>query len=302
MSAILTPPELPCPRMEARSLASNRSSSAANLPLVVIERRSGWQLVNFGELWRHRELAWFLIWRDVKVRYKHTVLGAAWAVLQPLGIMLVLTLFLGRLAASPEAQHPYALFVLAGLLPWTFFANAVNSASQSLILSPNLVTKVYFPRLLLPLAAVGTHLLDFALTFGLLLAFVLACGIVPTPGTLWLILIVGLLLVAALGVGALLAALNVAYRDVRYVLPFLLQLWLFATPAIYVSRPEAAGLGRGWLQLNPLHGLIENFRHALLQQPLDFASLAVSGSISVLLLLAGCHYFRRVERGFADLL
>lgn len=272
-------------------------------PRVVIEPSSGWRLVDPGELWRYRELLFFLTWRDVKVRYKQTALGAAWAVLQPLATMLVFTLFLGRVAGDPGSSQPYPLFVLAGLIPWTFFANAVSTAGQSVVGSQNLVTKVYFPRLIIPMGAVGAGIVDFLIAFTLLLPAMIWYGVAPGGSVAALPIAALGLLIAALGVGTLLSALTVAYRDFRHVLPFLTQFWMFATPAIYLQSPDASGSRLAWLlPLNPAQGLIANFRRSLLGEPIDLYSMAVSLTVALVLLLAGCLYFRRVERDFADII
>lgn len=271
-------------------------------PLTVIERQPGWRVLDVGELWRYRELLYFLTWRDIKVRYKHTVLGAAWAVLQPFGIMLVMYAFLRRVAAPPTTRETYPLFVFAGLLPWTFFANAIGSASQSIVGSQSLITKIFFPRLLIPLGAVGAHFVDFIIGFGMLLGVMAFYGVMPGWGLLWVPLLTIGLMTASLGVGALLAALTVAYRDFRYMLPFLLQLWLFATPSAYVQITVVGRRGQMLLMLNPAYGLIRNFRLAVLGGNLEWTSLLVSGSVSVFLLLLGCYYFRQVERHFADII
>ena len=299
-SAAETVPDAGLPLEDGESVPEG--SSADDLPEVVIERRRGWRIVDWDELWRYRELLFFLTWRDVKVRYKQTVLGAAWALLQPLATMVVFSLFFGRVAAGSPTDVPYPLFVLAGLVPWMFFANAIASAGQSVVGSQNLITKVYFPRLFIPMGAVGAGLVDFAIAFGLLLVMMLGYGLTPGWGLVLVPLIALGLVTAALGVGTLLSALTVAYRDFRHVVPFLVQLWMFATPAVYI---QADALGPRWrllLPLNPAHGLIANFRRAVLGGPIDPWSLAVSGSVSVLLLLLGCLYFRRVERGFADII
>ncbi len=284
-------------------VAAAAAAAADDLPVTVIERHRGWRVVDLGELWRYRELLFFLTWRDVKVRYKQTVLGAAWAVLQPLATMLVFTLFLGPLAAAPAADCPYPLFVFAGLIPWTFFATAVGAASQSVVGSQNLVTKVYFPRLIIPMGAVGAALVDLVIAGGVLLVLMAYYGVAPGWG-LALVPLIGLgLVVAALGVGTLLAALTVAYRDVRHAVPFLVQLWMFATPTIYVQAEAAIGpRWRPLLPLNPAYGLIANFRRAVLGGPIDWPALGLSGGVGLALLLAGCLYFRRVERGFADII
>jgi lipopolysaccharide transport system permease protein len=274
-----------------------------DLPVTVIERQPGWRLVDWRELWRYRELLFFLTWRDVKVKYKQTVLGAAWAVLQPFATMVVFSLFFGRVAQLPTGGVEYPLFVFAGLLPWTFFANAITSAGNSVVGSQNLITKVYFPRLIIPMGAVGAGLVDFAIAFGMLLALMLYFGTLPGWGLLLVPALTLGLIVAALGVGTLLAALTVAYRDFRYVLTFLVQLWMFATPSIYLNAGEVVGpRGQALLPLNPAYGLILNFRQAVLGGPLDLYALAVSSAVSLGLLLVGCLYFRRVERSFADII
>lgn len=303
------------------------------LPLNVIEARSGWQPLDLGELWRYRELIYFLAWRDVKVRYKQTLLGVAWAILQPTMMMIVFTLVLGRFAGATEDAAPYPLFVYAGLLPWTFFSAAITSASQSVVSAERLVTKVYFPRLAIPLAAAAAALVDFALAAVVMGGLMAWYGVAPGWGALLLPGLVVLLALAALGIGTLLAALNVAYRDVRHAIPFLVQLWLFATPSIYletsveVAAPAAsasAGYAVGaeqhtikadgkparsfWarqsrvLGLNPLEGLIAFFRAALLGMPLPWTRLVYPAIAAPCLLLAGAFYFRRVEDSFADII
>jgi lipopolysaccharide transport system permease protein len=207
--------------------------------VTIIEPPGKWQFVDLGELWRFRELLGFLVWRDVKVRYKQTVLGAAWAVLQPLLTMIVFSIVFGRMAGVPSGGVPYPLFALAGLLPWTFFATAVANAGNSVVGSERLITKIYFPRLAVPFAAVGAAAVDFAVALGLLFALMVWYGVLPGPGLVLAPLIFALVLLAALGIGALLAALNVAYRDFRYVIPFLVQLWMFATPSVYMDVSAA---------------------------------------------------------------
>ena len=274
-----------------------------DLPVTVIDRRRGWQLVDLRELWRFRELLFFLTWRDVKVRYKQTVLGVAWAVLQPLATMIVFTVFLGRMSGVSANIKPYALFVFAGMLPWSFFAGAIGAASGSVVGNQQLVTKIYFPRLLIPVSAAGAGLVDLGVALGMLAVMMAWYGVAPGWGLLLLPAITLLLVVAALGVGTLLSALTVAYRDVRYVVPFAVQLWMFATPCIYMDAAEVVGpRGLLALPLNPAYGLVLNFRQAVLGGPLDVYALTVSGVVSVALLVLGCFYFRRVERGFADII
>jgi lipopolysaccharide transport system permease protein len=260
-------------------------------------------MIDLPELWRYRELLYFLTWRDVKVRYKQAVLGAAWAVLQPLATMIVFSLFFRRLGTENPQDVPYSLFVLSGLLPWTFFANAISSAGQSVVGSQNLVTKVYFPRLLIPAGAVGAGLVDLGASALLLSGCMLYQGVLPGWGLLLLPVLVAGLVLAALGVGSLLSALMVAYRDFRYVVPFLVQIWMFATPSIYLqAQSDLVTRWQTLLPLNPAYGLIANFRAAALGRPLDLYSLAVSGGVSILLFVVGCFYFRRVERSFADII
>jgi lipopolysaccharide transport system permease protein len=292
------------PALPGAKIAPAAPVPADELPLTVIEPRSGWQLVDLRELWRYRELFFFLTWRDVKVRYKQTVLGAAWAVLVPLATMIVFSLFIGRAAGIAEGftAYPYSLFVFAGLIPWTFFAFATNSGGMSVVGNQNLVTKVYFPRLIIPMSAVGAGLVDFLIAFTMLLAMMLWNGILPGWGFLWVPVITLITLAAALGVGTLLAALTVAYRDFRHAVPFMVQLWMWSTPSIYLPATKLGPVS-GWIMpLNPAYGLIENFRLAMLNEPLQWYSLGVSSAVSVVLLLAGCLYFRRVERSFADII
>jgi len=275
----------------------------AALPMTIIEGRPGWRVIDLGELWRYRELLYFLTWRDIKVRYKQTVLGAAWAILQPLATMLVFSLFFGRVAGNPSSTVPYSLFVLAGLVPWMFFSNAIAQAGQSVVGSQNLVTKIYFPRLLIPMGAVGAGLVDLAISFAVLMVMMLWYGMAPGWSFALVPFLTFGLVIAALGVGTLLSALTVAYRDFRHAVPFLVQFWMFATPCIYMQSGISASpqLNRV-LPLNPAYGLIANLRQAMLGGPIDGYSLAVSGTVGVLLLLAGCLYFRRVERDFADII
>jgi lipopolysaccharide transport system permease protein len=275
----------------------------AALAVTVIEHRPSWHVVDVGELWRYHELLFFLTWRDVQVRYKQTILGAAWTILQPLATMLVFSLFFGRVAASATSNVPYSLFVLAGLVPWLFFSNAIASAGQSVVGSQNLVTKVYFPRLIIPMGAVGAGLVDFAIACGLLLVMTAWHGVALGWSFAMVPLLTLGLVIAALGVGTLLSALTVAYRDFRHVVPFMLQLWMFATPSIYMQANSDAGSRlRYFLPLNPAYGLIANFRQAMLGGAIDGYSLGVSSAVSVTLLTVGCLYFRRVERDFADII
>jgi lipopolysaccharide transport system permease protein len=298
-TAVETPLVEPvCLESEART-----APLGVDQPTLVIGASSAWQFVDLHELWRYRELLLFLVWRDVKIRYKQTVLGASWAILQPLATMIVFSLFFSRVAPPAAGGPPYPLFVLAGLLPWFFFSNAVSSASQSIVSNQSLVTKIYFPRLMIPMGAVAAGLVDFGISLGLLLVMMAVYGAIPGWGLVLTPVLIALLVLAALGVGTLLSALTVAYRDVRHVVPFLVQLWMFATPAIYLSSSDAI-MGRwNWLlPLNPAHGLIANFRAAVLGGPFDWYALGVSAAVSCGLVVAGCLYFRRVERSFADII
>jgi lipopolysaccharide transport system permease protein len=254
------------------------------------------------QVWAQRELLFYLVLRDIIIRYKQTMLGVAWAVIQPLSMMLVFTLFFRRVAGGGPADIPYSVFVFTGLLPWMFFATALSAAGQSVLSAQNLVTKVYFPRLILPLTPVGAGLVDLAIGSIVLLPLMAYHGIMPGR-SLWLLPFTVLGLSAtALGVGAILTALVITYRDFRFVIPFLVQLWLFTTPAVYMQS-DPAFVSPRWkvlLALNPAQGLIRNFRAAILGLPPDFAALAVSLVIGLALFLVGCTFFNSRERMFAD--
>jgi lipopolysaccharide transport system permease protein len=286
------------------SVADCANEGGRPLPVTVIEPRRGWQLIDFAEIWRYRELLYFLAWRDVKVRYKQTVLGASWAVLQPLATMIVFSMVLGRVASAPNAEVPYPLFVFAGLLPWLFFSGAMGSAGHSVIGNQNLITKVYFPRLIVPMSAVGTSAVDFVIAFVMLLALMIGYQVLPGWGFLAVPLIFAGLAITALGFGILLAALTVTYRDFRQVIPFLTQLWMFATPSIYVqSRNDIlSGSARWLLHLNPVEGLVGSFRAAVLGLPIDPVAVMTSSLFGITVLVVGCVYFRHTERKFADVI
>ncbi|MBW3607471.1 MAG: ABC transporter permease [Actinobacteria bacterium] len=267
---------------------------------TTVRPSSGWVALRPRELWDYRELFYFLTWRDIKVRYKQTALGAAWAVLQPFLTMVVFSLFFGSLAGIPSGGTPYPVFAFAALVPWTFFATAVALASNSLVEQERILAKVYFPRLIVPAAAVLASLVDLAIAFVVLLIMILVYGIVPSAAIVTLPFFVMLAALAALAVGLWLSALNVLYRDVRYVIPFLVQLWLFISPVAYpsslVPQPWDAVYG-----LNPMAGVIEGFRWALLgEAEPPGPMLAVSVAATAALLVGGLLYFRRMERSFAD--
>lgn len=269
--------------------------------VTVIEPPKGWHMLDWRELWAYRELLWVLTARDVKVRYKQTVLGAAWAIIRPVTAMVIFSVVFGQLAKMPSDGYPYPVFVYAALLPWTFFSTAISTSAQSLVGSAHLVSKVYFPRLIIPLASAGSGLIDLLVSTGILLLMMLWYGV----GWSWNLLAAPVLLAAvvfaALGVGTMLSALTVAYRDFIHITPFLVQIWMYVTPVIFpvsLVPPRWQWL----LYLNPMTGLVEGFRAAFLGKPLDLPGLGVSLGISIVLFIAGVAYFERVERRFADII
>jgi lipopolysaccharide transport system permease protein len=270
-------------------------------PVLVIRPSRGFLSLNLKDLWAYRELLYFLVWRDIKVRYKQTALGAAWAIIQPVMTMVVFSVFFGRLAKVPSDGIPYPVFAFAALLPWQLFAFSLTESSNSLVGSQNLITKVYFPRLVIPLASVLAGIVDFAIAFVVLLGLMLYYGIRPTAAVAWLPLFVLLALATALSVGLWFSALNVKYRDVRYTIPFLTQFWMFATPVAYSSSlvPQP---WRAWFGLNPMAGVVEAFRWALFGKSSSPGGLIwVSVAAVLLLLIGGLFYFRRTESTFADI-
>jgi lipopolysaccharide transport system permease protein len=271
-------------------------------PVVVIEPAYGWAPFSLHELWEYRELLYFFTWRDIKVRYKQTFLGAAWAVIQPFFAMIVFTIFFGQLARMPSDGVPYSIFSYTALLPWTYFASALSHSSNSLVGSANLLTKVYFPRLVIPISSVLAGLVDFAIAFLVLIGMMIYYDLPPTPNIFWLPAFLLLALVTALGTGLWLSALNVQYRDIRYVVPFLTQFWLFATPVVYPSS-LMHGSWRILYGLNPMVGVVEGFRWALLGTQTSLSSVIwVSALIAVVLLFSGIYYFKRMEDTFADVI
>lgn len=271
-----------------------------DLPVIRIVPSQGWVSLKLHEVWAYRELLYFLIWRDVKVRYKQTVMGAAWAIIQPFFTMVVFSLFFGRLAKVPSDGIPYPLFAFAALVPWTFFANGLSQASNSLVSDGNLIKKVYFPRLTVPIASALSGIVDFLVAFGVLLLMMFYYGIAPTARLFWLPLFLLLAFAGAIGVSLWLSAMNVQFRDVRFVLPFLTQFWLFATPIAYPSSL----LEEPWRTLygiNPMVGVVEGFRWALLgADTAPGAMVIISGLTTLALLVSGAYYFRRMEKSFAD--
>jgi lipopolysaccharide transport system permease protein len=265
-----------------------------------IEPSTGWVSLRLRELWEYRELLFFLVWRDIKVRYKQTALGAAWAIIQPFFTMIVFSLFFGRLAKVPSDGIPYPVFSYAALVPWTFFANGLSESSNSLVSSSNLIKKIYFPRLTIPIATVLAGAVDFVIAFAVLILMMFYYGITPTLNTLWLPLFVLLAFIASLGTGLWLSAMNVKFRDVRYVVPFIVQFWMFATPIAYpsslLSEPWRTIYG-----LNPMVGVVEGFRWALLgTETRPQGVVALSAAAALLILVGGAFYFRRMEKMFAD--
>jgi lipopolysaccharide transport system permease protein len=270
-------------------------------PLVIIEPSPRWVALRLRDVVEYHELLFFLIWRDVKVRYKQTALGIAWAVLQPLATMAIFTLLFGRLAKMPSDGIPYPLFVLSGLLLWLFFANAITMSGNSLIGNANLITKIYFPRIIIPAAAVGAGLVDLVIGLGLLCGAVLWFRYPIAPSILLLPVPIALATLLAVGVGMWMSALNVRFRDIRYVLPFMIQLWMFATPIIY--PPSVVPLRWRWvLDVNPFTGIVDSFRAALFNRPVDLVRLGISAAVTIIIAVLAAYDFRRMERTFADLI
>src|SRR5208283_1063466 len=272
----------------------------ATVPTLIIRPPRKWMPVDFHEIWAYRELIYSFTIRDIKVRYKQTGLGVAWAVLQPLLTMVIFTVFFGGLAKIPSDGVPYPLFVLAALLPWTLFAEGLTRSTTSMVTNANIMTKVYFPRLIMPLSSIISPLVDFAVSFIILLAMMVYYGYAPTLNIIFLPLFLLLALATSLGVGLWLSALNVKYRDFQYTVPFLIQIWMFASPVVYASSLVPASL-RLWFGLNPMAGVIEGFRWALLGNGTPSAMVLVSVGVVILLLVTGMFYFRRMEQYYADI-
>lgn len=290
------------PETDVKTHMHNRKAlSLPEEPYLVIAPSKRWVALDLRSLWRFRDLLYFLMWRDVKIRYKQTALGVAWAVLQPLLTMLIFTLFFGKVAKIPSNGHPYALFAFAGLVPWTFFSNAVANAGSSLVNNSALISKVYFPRLIMPAAAVLAGLVDLGASFAVMLGLAAFYGVGAGWNLLALPVLVLLTMLLATAIGLFFAALNVKYRDIRYALPFVIQLGMFATPIIY----PLSMVHQQWrwvLTLNPMAGLVEGFRVSLLGGQFDFRALGLAAAITIVLLVLNAFYFRSVEKGFADLI
>jgi len=279
---------------------ADAQSSDEQVPTILITPPKKWVPIDFKELWAYRELLYIFTWRDVKVRYKQTALGAAWAIIQPLFTMVVFSIFFGGLAKIPSEGIPYPLFSLAALLPWTLFAEGLTRSTMSMITNQNIMTKVYFPRLIMPFSGILSPLVDFVVAFSILILMMVYYGFAPTLNVIFLPLFIVFAVITSLSVGLWLSALNVKYRDFQYTIPFLIQIWLFASPVVYPSSllPEKWQILYG---LNPMAGVIEGFRWALLGTNPPGAMIWVSLGVVIVLLVTGAFYFRRVEQYFADI-
>ena len=279
------------------------SDSAAARSRIVIRRRTGWRLVDLGELWRYRELLFFLTWRDIKVRYKQTVLGVAWALLGPFIDMVVLSLVFGvwLKVDSGDKDIPYPIFLFAARLPWNFFSDSLNKSANSIVASGSVLTKVYFPRLIIPVASIGAGLIDFAIAGLIMIGLMLYYEVAPTASLLMVIPLVALTMFAALGVGTFLSVMTTAYRDFRQVSGFLVRIWMFLTPVLYPMSKISPG--HQWIMsLNPMAGIVQAYRSALLGKPFNWQNLGISCAVSVVVFIAGLMFFRRMERQFADII
>jgi lipopolysaccharide transport system permease protein len=297
---------------EALERATSRMPPASDVSTTVIEPSSTWSALHLGELWKSRELIYFLMWRDIKVRYKQTAIGAGWAVLQPLITVLIFSLLLGRYAHLPTGGVPYPIFIFAGLVPWTYFAYSITQSGKSLVDNERLITKIFFPRLALPIATTFTGIPDFLVGLGVFAVMMIIYGVTPTWRVLFIPVFLLMAMAAALGVGFWLSSLNVRYRDIRYVLPFLTQIWMFASPVVYFPQKLGGFLGVVY-ELNPMAGAISGFRWALLYTavkpgesppwvPMTASHLLPSFGVSVLLVVTGLFFFRRMEKTFADVI
>ncbi|MBG0787057.1 MAG: ABC transporter permease [Anaerolineaceae bacterium] len=282
-------------------LTEKRPISETEELVTFLKPAKGWLSIDFKELWRYRELIYFLTWRDIKVRYKQAVLGIAWAVLQPLMTMVIFTVIFGTLLKTPSQGIPYPLFSLTALLPWQLFASALQRSSTSLVGNANLLTKIYFPRLAIPLASIFAALVDFLISFVVLVGVMVYYRYMPGWNALWVPLLVLLALLTALAVGLWLSALNVQYRDIQQIVPFLIQVWMYASPIVYPIETIPAGIWRWLYSLNPMVGVIQGFRWALLGGAPPDLTLVISVAMVLILLVSGLYYFRRMEKTFADI-
>jgi len=278
----------------------NKINETNEIPTIIIEPTRSWLSLKLRDIWEYRELLYFLTWRDVKVRYKQTVVGFLWAIIQPFLKMVVFSIIFGTLAKMDSEGFPYPIFLYAGLLPWQFFASSVSRSGESIVASTNLITKVYFPRLVIPIASVGACLVDFAISFIILVILMLYYNVVPTLSMFMVLPLILATIFTALGVGMFISALNVAYRDFRYIVPFLVQIWMFLTPVIYSTGiiPEN---WRWLILLNPMAGIVDAYRSAILGKPFGWGNLGISMGMAVVIFLCGLMYFRKTERYFADI-
>jgi len=285
------------------SLTGDADDISRQPGVIVIEPTHGWAAIRLREVWQYRELLYYLIWRDLAVRYKHTIIGVLWAIINPVTSMIIFSVFLGGLVKVPSDGIPYPIFSFAALVPWGLFFNALDRVSGSLTANTNLVTKVYFPRLVIPISGALSSIIDFVMAFAVLLLLMVFYGYAPTINIIFLPFFMALALATGLGVGLWFAALNVRFRDVKYVIPFLVQAWMFATPIVYSSSLVTDSSLRVVYGLNPLTSVIEGFRWMLLNtHELSLPTVAVSTFFGLILLWSGVYYFRRTERSFADLL
>jgi lipopolysaccharide transport system permease protein len=299
---MLTGPNVPQEQLSDGTVDAAAGAASSDVRVIRIEPSRGWEPLDLRELWDYRELVWFLIWRDVKVRYKQTSLGIAWAVIQPLITMVVFTLIFGRLAQLPSEGLPYPVFTFAALLPWQLFSSALTSSANSVVGSSSLISKVYFPRLLVPIASVAAALVDFSISFVVLIGLMAWYGLSPGLAVVVLPLLVILALGTALAVGLWASALNVRYRDVRHVMPFVIQLWLLASPVAYSASLISSPVWQTVYGLNPMAGVIQGFRWALLGSAPPTLVMVPSVLATAVLLAGGLFFFKRTEASFADVI
>jgi lipopolysaccharide transport system permease protein len=289
------------PQIDINKLMEKRQQQKEATPIIYLKPSKGWLSIDFNELWRYRELIYFLTWRDIKVRYKQAVLGIAWALLQPVLTVLIFTVVFGVLLQTPSQGLPYPLFAISALLPWQLFANALQRSSISLVGNANLITKIYFPRLAIPLSSVMAALVDFGVSFFVLIGMMVYYRYLPGWNLLWLPVIILFALLTALAVGLWLSAINVQYRDVQHMVPFIVQVWMYASPIVYPIEIIPAGIWRTLYGLNPMVGVIQSYRWALLGGDQPDATMLISIVVVIVLLVSGVYYFRRMEKTFADI-
>lgn len=284
----------------AAEVKTNRAEKTlSNLPVTIIKPSKGWMPINLHELWEFRDLLYFFTWRDIKLRYKQTVLGFAWAIIQPFFAMVIFTLFFGNLAKMPSDGVPYPIFAYAALLPWTLFSESIIRSTNTMVMNSNIIKKVYFPRMALPISSVLSPVLDFTIAFVILILMMIYYGMMPTFNVIWLPIFLLLALTTSLGVGLWTSALNARYRDLQYVVPFMIQIWMFASPVVYAASMIPAQY-QFLYGLNPMAGVIEGFRWSLLGTNAPGMVIIASVIVSIIILVSGAFYFRRMEKTFAD--